>query len=298
MRPSMLRSTSPRSLRLAIVALGFAIAASPVGAQVPIPGVGEEDVEEQAAALALNLTPIGALPVSAASGALGLGPQQLGFRFHVGQLDHEGDLTTRGLAAGIDIPLSRATLGLTVGVLDVGCDIEDIETPDFSLEIDCNSLLMAGANVAIPLMTTPMSASGDANASTFAMGLDFALGIASGDMLEIRVTDPEFGTVEGDVSASSLSFAAALPLAFIVRTPGVMVIPHLRPGIGYGNLNMKIEGGGEEEEIVDDGSMRFMVGGGVGLKFTQSNFGIDLGFQKVFVEDGKTTIGLGITFGR
>lgn len=288
----------PRALRLTSVAFGLALAAAPAAAQVPVPGVEGGDEEAQAGALALNLTPIGALPVSSASGALGLGPKSLGFRFQVGQLDHDGDLTTRGLAAGIDIPLSRATLGLTAGMVDIGCDVDDISTPDFSIEIDCNSLLMAGANVAIPLVASPMGAAAGPNASSFAMGLDLALGLASGDMLEIAVTDPEFGTIEGDVSASAFSFAAALPVAFIVRTPSVTVVPHLRPGIGYGNLGIEVEGGGEQEEIVDDGSMRFMLGGGLGLRFTQSGLGLDVGFQKVFVEDGKTTIGIGISFGR
>ena len=88
-----------------------------------------------------------------------------------------------------------------------------------------------------------------------------------------------------------------LPLSLVAKSPGVTVVPMLRPGFAYGHSSGEVEFDGETEEASESGT-RFMLGGGVGLFFVNRGLGLHVGAQKVFIEDGKTVIGLGVTFNR
>jgi hypothetical protein len=67
----------------------------------------------------------------------------------------------------------------------------------------------------------------------------------------------------------------------------VRVIPFVTPAVGFGALT------GDN----GDSGIRPMLGGGVGI-VAANGFGISAGFQKVFIDEGETVIGLAITLGR
>lgn len=294
MRPAP-RSRAPRVPRT-LLALAFAlpVVAAPVGAQL-VPG-DEEDVDEQAAAAyaALTTTPVGALPPSMTARMInGAASTGIGFRFHFGHMDEQGDFSRRNLAGGIDLPIGTATLGLTGGYADMACDDEDLE--DFGITLDCGGMFMAGANLFTPLLTNALG-----DGASIMMGLDAAVGFANGEVIDAEVDDGfQTGTLTYELN--SLSAALSFPLALVVRQPGLVLVPHLKPGFGYGRGKAKFEASGdfgEESGEETEAGTRFLLGGGVSMLFPRQGFGIELGMQKVFMDDGDTVIGLGITFGR
>jgi hypothetical protein len=87
---------------------------------------------------------------------------------------------------------------------------------------------------------------------------------------------------------TELSASTGLPLALIIDNHTVQIAPFLTPALGWG----RISGGGASES-----GSRFLLGGGVGLFGSTTGFGVDVGFQKVFIDQGKTTFGLNLVFG-
>ena len=297
MRPAP-RPRAPRVPRpwLALaVALALPLAAAPLGAQL-VPIGDEEDIDEQAAAAyaALTTTPVGALPPSMTARMInGAASTGIGFRFNFGHMDEEGDFSRRNLAGGIDLPIGTATLGLTGGYADMACDDEDLE--DFGVTLDCGGLLMAGANLFTPLVSNAMG-----EGSSIMMGLDAAVGFGTGEVIDAKIDDG-FQTGTAKFELTSLSAALSLPIALVVRQPGLVLVPHLKPGFGYGRGKATLESSGdfgEESDESTEAGTRFLLGGGVSMLFPRQGFGIELGMQKVFIEDGDTVIGFGITFGR
>ena len=102
---------------------------------------------------------------------------------------------------------------------------------------------------------------------------------------------PAFGfskPTEGDGSA--LSLGVSLPVGVeLSGTTGPIFVPFIVPGMGYGRVS------GDDDS---EGGLRPMLGGGFAIMGRQSTFGLHLGFQKVFIDDGETTFGLGLTIGR
>jgi hypothetical protein len=294
MRPAT-RFRAPRVPRtLLALALALPIAAAPLGAQL-VPGE-EEDIDEQAVAAytALTTTPVGALPPSMTARMInGAASPGIGFRFHFGHMDEEGDFSRRNLAGGIDLPIGTATLGLTGGYSDMACDDEDVA--EFGVTFDCGGLFMAGANLFTPLVSNALG-----EGSSIMMGLDAALGFGTGEVIDIEIDDG-FQTGSANYEVTSLSAALAFPIALVVRQPGIVLVPHLKPGFGYGRAKAKFEARGdfgEDSGEETEAGTRFLLGGGVSMLFPRQGFGIEVGMQKVFVEDGDTIIGFGITFGR
>lgn len=131
----------------------------------------------------------------------------------------------------------------------------------------CDPLIMVGADWTAPL-TQSVSETGN-----FVVGLTTAAGVA------IPTED-----ADGILASASLG----LPLSMIAgKADGLRVIPYVTPAVGYGAITG--EGG--------DSGIRPMLGGGVGI-VAAGGLGVSAGFQKVFIEDGETIIGLAVTFGR
>lgn len=291
-----LRTPAHRPVRLTLAALALAALALPAGAQV-IP-IDEEDVDPQEAAAyaALTTTPVGALPPSMSARMInGAQSRNVGFRFHFGHMDEQGDFSRRNLAAGIDVPMGSATLGFTGGFVDYACDSEEAE--EFGVDLDCGGAFMVGANIFAPLVTSPTA---QGSTSSFVVGLDAAVGFSSGEVLDASFDD---GTTTESINfeLQSVSAAISLPVALVVRQPGLILVPHLKPGFGYGRGTAKLEasdGIGEDDTEDTEGGTRFLFGAGVSFLFPNQGFGLEVGMQKVFIEDGDTVIGFGITFGR
>ena len=64
------------------------------------------------------------------------------------------------------------------------------------------------------------------------------------------------------------------------------------PGFGFGRVS------DDEDDVDSESGTRPMLGGGFSIAGRQSSFALHVGFQKVFVEDGDMSIGLGMSFGR
>jgi hypothetical protein len=107
------------------------------------------------------------------------------------------------------------------------------------------------------------------SAATLTIGLNGELGFGK----------PEGGTI--------WSATAGLPVALVAGAgSGLRLAPFLTPAFGFGYVT----GQGESES-----GTRMLLGGGVGI-MGANRFGVSVGFQKVFIEDGQTTIGINASF--
>jgi hypothetical protein len=109
----------------------------------------------------------------------------------------------------------------------------------------------------------------DAGAMTFRVGLSGEVGFAK----------PEDGTV--------WSATAGLPLTLVVGgTQGLRLAPFLTPGIGFGHIS--------DGDFSESGT-RAMLGGGMGI-LGQGGLTLTIGFQKIFIDEGETTLGINASF--
>ena len=93
-----------------------------------------------------------------------------------------------------------------------------------------------------------------------------------------------------DDGGSALSLGLSLPVgAKLGGVTGPYFVPYIVPGFGFGRTS----GDGDSES-----GTRPMLGGGFSIAARQSTFAIHLGFQKVFIEDGDMSLGLGMSLGR
>ncbi|MGH7718349.1 MAG: hypothetical protein ACREON_05835 [Gemmatimonadaceae bacterium] len=280
--------------RLALALAACAALARPSAAQIDIVVEGLDD-GEQAAYFAITSTPLGALP-SLVPFQLGGVARRTGLRAHYGYIDEEGSLARRTLGAGLDIAVGPGTIGLTAGYHDIACDEDELEEELGlgGLDIGCGGGFIIGGNFAAPLVQSPLNAAGS---TTFVLGVDAALGYGTGSLFELSLSDPG-DPLSFEVDASSLSGGLGIPLLVVARTGGVTLVPHLTPRFAYGRVTLSVDTnvpGADADDESEDGT-RFMLGGGLGILFDGSGFGLDLGFQKVFVEDGKTMLGLGVRY--
>jgi hypothetical protein len=96
----------------------------------------------------------------------------------------------------------------------------------------------------------------------------------------------EFGLAKPE-EVTLVSATASLPMSFVLRsTTGLRIAPFLIPGFGFGYVT----GAGES-----DSGTRFMIGGGLGIQ-SATGFLLNAGFQKVLIEEGRTTIGVNVGF--
>lgn len=102
------------------------------------------------------------------------------------------------------------------------------------------------------------------------------VGVAS----EVGIGWPEDGTI--------MAASVTVPVAFVARTGGIKVVSHIAPGIGFGQMRAN----GDSET-----GSRPLAGGGVTLISSKSGIGLNVGAQKVFIEDGGTTFGASLIFG-
>jgi hypothetical protein len=82
------------------------------------------------------------------------------------------------------------------------------------------------------------------------------------------------------------SASVGLPLAVVAGSTELRLAPFLTPGLGFGYAT----GGGESES-----GTRFMLGGEIGI-LMRNSFGLSASFQKPFIQDGKTTLGVNVSF--
>ena len=297
----MIRPATGASLLAALV-LSLLLATT-AAAQIdpPLPTLPDEDeMEEAAAHLALSTTPVGALaPLASIPGLAGTtGRMQIHGQF--GLLDEEGGFSTRNFALALSIPSQSAVIRLTGGIADFACDEDGLFAPGDGFELDCGLGFFAGVDATVPLVRPVLAGP---SATSFTANLVLSLGMSSNDLTEITFRDPFDPTVRGsvDVGASALSLSVGVPLAFVVQSDDVTVIPHITPRIGYGRAETTVRldfMGERDRESMTDSDALPMVGAGVDILFGRSGVGLGVGVQKIFAEDSDMLIGINLTFRR
>src|SRR5687767_4176044 len=162
-----------------LAALGLLFAAAPARAQVfciPTDDTGAEpELDEMAACLAGTTTPFGALPTILPASWLGRTTTGIGVSVLFGSMSEEGDAGRRNFGIGIDMPIGRANLGLTGGLVDFTCDVEEVG-------VECKSAMMLGARFAAPLVSNPIAGE---TGQSFIIGLNASAGFSNGDILSL-----------------------------------------------------------------------------------------------------------------
>jgi hypothetical protein len=131
----------------------------------------------------------------------------------------------------------------------------------------CDGHFLAGVGGDLRMLTNPVGTGPGAMLLT--VGLSGEVGFGK----------PDDGTI--------WSATAGLPLALVVGgSQGLRLAPFLTPGFGYGYISSA----GESES-----GTRAMLGGGMGI-LGQGGFTVTVGFQKVFIEEGETTLGISAAF--
>ena len=270
-----------------LATLGLLATAPAASAQVfciPVEESGEEPpLDEMAACLAATTTPFGALPTNLPAAWTRPAPAGIGFNARFATMNEEGDAGRRNFGIGIDVPVGRATLGLTGGLVDFTCDVE-------GADVDCESAFMLGARFAAPLVTSSV---GEGGGESFIVGLNASVGFSNGDL--ISLPDPFGGGGSIEIGGRGITVGLGLPLGLVARSGNVTITPFIEPAFFYGNTKFDVSGAVEDDQ--SESGTGFALGGGVSFGFA-NGFALDVGFKKVMVDEANALIGLGISFQR
>jgi len=219
-----------------------------------------QDGGDVAAYLALNFTTVGGLApmVTPTISGIPLTSPSLAFRF--GRLSEDGG-SLNNFVGSVVLPVSTAaSVTLNAGIRHQAVDGPGDSSNDLVLSVAGDMMLAQG----------PFGTSG----AKYTFGLNGELG---------------YGKAEG--VSSIWAGSVGVPVGLVVASSGSLkVVPFLTPAFGFGTIN--------GDNVGDDNSgSRFMLGGGVGLEQIATNISISGGFQKVFLDHGKTVFGLSVSIG-
>ena len=289
---------------LTAVLVAFLLHATPAFAQIlPVPeqpAPDEDDMDEAAAYVALSTTPVGGLAPMAEIPGLAGTAGRMQFHGQFGLVEQDGPFSTRNFAFGVGLPRQRMVVRLTGGIVDFVCDDEGLFQPGDGFELDCGMGFFGGADVTYPLVRPVLPGS---SGSSFTANFVVSLGLSSSEITEISFEDPfdPFMNGEIDISATTFSVAVGVPLAFVVQSEDITVIPHLTPRIGYGRarttVGLEFQGERDRESLTNSDFLP-MIGAGVDINFGASGFGLGLGVQKIFAEDSEMLVGINLSLRR
>jgi hypothetical protein len=86
-----------------------------------------------------------------------------------------------------------------------------------------------------------------------------------------------------------MSLSAGVPLALVLKSGDMTWAPFVTPGLGWGRVS--------PTGIDSESGSRFMVGAGLGVS-NRNGWGVSVGMQKVFIDQGKTVFGLNLSYGK
>lgn len=234
----------------------LALLATPLQAQE----FSNDELKDFAAYGGINSTTVGLItPIPPATGLAGWG-----FNVRASMIP-EGDLNfeTKAIAAGLDFGAGRGRFGVQAfyGMPDCGsCD-----GGGFGL----------GADFDFPFWSSMSDAS--TNNASFAIGFRPAFGWSK-------------GTGDFD-SQSAMSFGAGLPLS-VTMGQSTKLVAFVTPGFAWGKIK---EDGGILVGDFDESGTSMVFGGGIGVNLA-SGVGVNLGLNKVFVDQSETVWGLAFTW--
>ena len=219
-------------------------------------------VGDLAAYVALSATPVGAMTPVVTSSMLGRIPQGYSIAGQYGHLSDNG-AGFNSFGANVSMPLSGVQVGASLGFW----------SPSGGTNTKSN--MMLGLNAESNLGAWALS--DGKNANLFTLGLRGDFGWAN----------PDDGTGTS-TSATALSFAAGAPVALVLKNGDMTFAPFITPGFGWGRLS---------ENGASESGTRFMMGAGLGLSH-RNGWGVSVGMQKVFIDQGKSVFGLNVSYGR
>lgn len=212
--------------------------------------------------VALSSTPVGAMTPVVSSAMLGRTAQGYTFAGQYGHLSDNG-AGFNSFAGSVSMPLSGIQLGGTLGFF----------SPSGGTNTKSN--MMLGLNAETNLGAWALSQGKNANLFTLGLRGDFGW------------ANPDDGTGT-NTSATALSFAAGAPVALVLKNGDMTWAPFVTPGFGWGRLS---------ENGTSESGTRFMMGAGLGMKH-RNGWGVGVGMQKVFIDQGKSVFGLNVSYGR
>ena len=157
------------------------------------------------------------------------------------------------------MPVSGFTLGATLGYLSPSCPTG----------ATCDGNMMLGLNGETRLGEMPISDS-KKNPNKITLGLRSDFGWAN----------PE--------ETTALSLSAGVPVTLVARSGNMTFAPFITPGFGWGRLSA---------DGASESGSRFHLGAGIGM-LNANGWGVSVGMQKVFIEEGKSVFGLNISYGK
>jgi hypothetical protein len=152
---------------------------------------------------------------------------------------------------------TKAAIGLTAGYQGVRCDGGG-----------CDGHFVASAKAEGRLSSSPLGTTPNSPVLNFGLNGEFGFGKPSGGSL--------------------YSITAGVPIALVANSPTLRIAPFLTPGFGFGSAH----GGGESQS-----GTRFLLGGGLTIQNMRNAIAVNLGFQKIFIDQGDTMVGLSVSFG-
>jgi len=211
--------------------------------------------------VALSATPVGAMTPVVSSAMLG----RIAKGYSVtGQYGHLSDDAAgfNSFGASVSMPLSGFSLGGSLGFMSPSAQ-------------GSKSNLMLGANAETNLGAWALGEGKNANLFTLSARGDFGW------------ANPDDGTGTNN-SITALSLSAGAPVALVLKNGDMTWAPFVTPGLGWGRLSAT----GASES-----GTRFMMGAGLGMTH-RNGWGVSVGMQKVFIDQGKTVFGLNLSYGK
>lgn len=227
----------------------------------PVLAQTEDEINDFAAYGGITSTTVGLItPIPPATGLAGMG-----FNVRASQIG-EGDLNfkARAIAAGLDFGAGRGRFGIQAlyGTSDCG---SNCDAGGFGL----------GADFDFPLWASVSDAT--MNNASFAIGLRPAFGWSK-------------GTGDAD-SQSAMSFGAGVPLS-VTMGQATKLVAFVTPGFAWGQIK---DDGDAIFGAFEESGTSAVFGGGIGVGLS-NGVGINLGMNKVFVDQSEIVWGLAFTW--
>ena len=217
-----------------------------------------QSVGDLAGYIALASTPVGAMVPTVSNAMLGRVAKSYEMAGRYGHLSDNG-AGFNSFGASASMPVSGFTLGATLGYLSPSC-------PSGST---CDGNMMLGLNGETRLGELAISdAKKDPSKITFGLRSDF--GWAKPDQV------------------TALSLSAGVPVTLVARSGSMTFAPFITPGFGWGRLS---------DSGASESGTRFHLGAGVGM-INANGWGVSVGMQKVFIDQGKSVFGLNVSYGK
>lgn len=216
---------------------------------------------DAAAYLALSVTPVGAMTPAVTSAMLGRIAKGYTVTGQYGHLSGDNGAGFNSFGASVSMPVSGFSLGGSLGFMSPSGQ-------------GSKSNLMLGANAETNLGAWALGEGKNANLFTMSARGDFGW------------ANPDDGS--GNNSVTALSMSASAPFALVLKNGDMTWAPFVTPGFGWGRVSAT----GASES-----GTRFMMGAGLGMTH-RNGWGVSLGMQKVFIDQGKTVLGLNVSYGK